>query len=139
VREEQRLVREIQIAVWLERLQERDFPNLPPAQARREVLNYFAACGMSRNSGEEAVDARGHFSACTQSSPAKVMDQGKAGCYHAAMDAARQEGDDLTSWLEYCAEGLEQTLERVWEAARWDLPAALSVWPGSSRSPSAPS
>jgi DNA-binding MarR family transcriptional regulator len=27
----------------------------------------------------------------------------------------RQEGGDLTSWLEYCAEGFEQTLERVWE------------------------
>ncbi len=35
--------------------------------------------------------------------------------YYAALDAVRQEGDDLTSWLEYCAEGLEQTLERVWE------------------------
>jgi DNA-binding MarR family transcriptional regulator len=26
-----------------------------------------------------------------------------------------REGDDLTSWLEYSAEGLRQTLERVWE------------------------
>jgi len=34
--------------------------------------------------------------------------------YYAALDAARREGDDLTSWLEYCAEGLQQTLERVW-------------------------
>ena len=31
------------------------------------------------------------------------------------LDAVRREGDDLTSWLEYCAEGLQQTLERVWE------------------------
>jgi Fic family protein len=34
--------------------------------------------------------------------------------YYAALDAVRREGDDLTSWLEYCAEGLQQTLERVW-------------------------
>ncbi len=35
--------------------------------------------------------------------------------YYAALDAARHEGDDLTTWLEYCVEGLQQTLERVWE------------------------
>ena len=35
--------------------------------------------------------------------------------YYAALDVVRREGDDLTSWLEYCAEGLRQTLERVWE------------------------
>jgi Fic family protein len=35
--------------------------------------------------------------------------------YYTALDAVRREGDDLTSWLEYCAEGLQQTLERVWE------------------------
>jgi len=35
--------------------------------------------------------------------------------YYAALDAVRQQGDDLTSWLEYSAEGLQQTLERVWE------------------------
>jgi Fic family protein len=35
--------------------------------------------------------------------------------YYAALEAVRREGDDLTSWLEYCAEGLRQTLERVWE------------------------
>lgn len=35
--------------------------------------------------------------------------------YYAALDAVRQQGDDLTSWLEYCAEGLQQTLERVWQ------------------------
>lgn len=34
--------------------------------------------------------------------------------YYAALDAVRHEGNDLTSWLEYCAEGLRQTLERVW-------------------------
>jgi Fic family protein len=35
--------------------------------------------------------------------------------YYAALQAVRQQGDDLTSWLEYCAEGLQQTLERVWQ------------------------
>lgn len=35
--------------------------------------------------------------------------------YYAALDAVRRKGDDLTSWLEYGAEGLRQTLERVWE------------------------
>ena len=35
--------------------------------------------------------------------------------YYTALEAARREGDDLTSWLEYSAEGLQQTLERVWE------------------------
>ncbi|MGB7202144.1 MAG: Fic family protein [Pyrinomonadaceae bacterium] len=34
--------------------------------------------------------------------------------YYAALDAVRHEGDDLTSWLEYSAEGLAFTLERVW-------------------------
>lgn len=34
--------------------------------------------------------------------------------YYAALDAVRVAGEDLTSWLEYCAEGLRQTLERVW-------------------------
>ena len=34
--------------------------------------------------------------------------------YYAALDAVRREGDDLTPWLEYCAAGLRQTLERVW-------------------------
>ncbi len=35
--------------------------------------------------------------------------------YYAALEVTRHEGDDLTSWIEYCAEGLQQTLERVWE------------------------
>ena len=34
--------------------------------------------------------------------------------YYAALDAVRREGEDLTSWLEYSAEGLLTTLERVW-------------------------
>lgn len=34
--------------------------------------------------------------------------------YYAALDAVRREGEDLTGWLEYSAEGVRQTLERVW-------------------------
>jgi Fic family protein len=34
--------------------------------------------------------------------------------YYAALDAVRQQGGDLTSWLEYAAEGLHVTLEKVW-------------------------
>ncbi len=34
--------------------------------------------------------------------------------YYAALDAVRSEGEDLTRWLEYAAEGLRLTLERVW-------------------------
>lgn len=34
--------------------------------------------------------------------------------YCKALDGVRQSGTDLTGWLEYCAEGLRQTLERTW-------------------------
>jgi Fic family protein len=34
--------------------------------------------------------------------------------YYAALQAVRQHGEDLTSWLEYASEGLLMTLERVW-------------------------
>ena len=34
--------------------------------------------------------------------------------YYAALDAARREGEDLSGWLEYAAEGLHLVLERVW-------------------------
>lgn len=34
--------------------------------------------------------------------------------YYRALDAVRKQGEDLTHWLEYCAEGLVQTLKRVW-------------------------
>ncbi len=34
--------------------------------------------------------------------------------YYTALDAVRVAGEDLTGWLEYCAEGVRQTLERVW-------------------------
>lgn len=34
--------------------------------------------------------------------------------YYEALDGVRRAGNDLTDWLEYCAEGLRQTLERTW-------------------------
>lgn len=34
--------------------------------------------------------------------------------YYKALDGVRRAGEDLTGWLEYCAEGLRQTLERTW-------------------------
>jgi Fic family protein len=35
--------------------------------------------------------------------------------YYAALQAVRQQGEDLTSWLEYTAEGLLLMLERAWQ------------------------
>ena len=35
--------------------------------------------------------------------------------YYASLQAVRQQGEDLTSWLEYTAEGLLLTLERAWQ------------------------
>jgi len=35
--------------------------------------------------------------------------------YYAALQAVRRQGDDLTSWMEYSAGGLQQTLERAWQ------------------------
>jgi Fic family protein len=34
--------------------------------------------------------------------------------YYQSLDAVRKAGEDLTGWLEYAAEGLLKTLERVW-------------------------
>ena len=34
--------------------------------------------------------------------------------YYAALKTVQQQDGDFTSWLEYCAEGLRVTLERVW-------------------------
>lgn len=34
--------------------------------------------------------------------------------YYAALNVVRMAGEDLTGWLEYCAEGVRQTLEQVW-------------------------
>ena len=38
--------------------------------------------------------------------------------YYAALDAVRREGEDLSGWLEYAAEGLQRTLEQVWARAQ---------------------
>ncbi|HLY28044.1 MAG TPA: Fic family protein [Aggregatilineales bacterium] len=38
--------------------------------------------------------------------------------YYAALDAVRGQGEDLTGWLEYTAEGLHVTLEKVWTRAQ---------------------
>jgi Fic family protein len=45
--------------------------------------------------------------------------------YYAALDAVRREGEDLSGWLEYAAEGLQLTLEQVW--ARVQIFAAGST------------
>ncbi len=34
--------------------------------------------------------------------------------YYEGLQEVRESGDDLSAWLEYCAAGLRQTLERVW-------------------------
>lgn len=34
--------------------------------------------------------------------------------YYAELDGVRQAGEDMSAWLEYCAAGLRQTLERAW-------------------------
>ena len=34
--------------------------------------------------------------------------------YYEALMKVRQSGEDLTSWLEYCAAGLKRTLEEAW-------------------------
>jgi Fic family protein len=48
--------------------------------------------------------------------------------YYAALDAVRREGEDLTRWLEYVADGLRTTLERVWLRAQ-----KLSARPGRQK------
>lgn len=35
--------------------------------------------------------------------------------YYAELDHVRRAGEDLTQWLEYCAQGLLVTLEKVWQ------------------------
>ncbi len=52
--------------------------------------------------------------------------------YYGALEAVRRAGGDLSGWLEYCAEGLRQTLERVWmrmQALRGKTPAKLVLRP----------
>jgi Fic family protein len=56
--------------------------------------------------------------------------------YYAALAAVRRAGDDLTGWLEYCAEGLRQTLERVWlrvQAFNLKSPEKLVLRPKQER------
>lgn len=56
--------------------------------------------------------------------------------YYAALDAVRHEGDDLTSWIEYSASGLRQTLERVWlriQAFQIESPDKLVLRPKQER------
>jgi Fic family protein len=56
--------------------------------------------------------------------------------YYEALSAVRRGGDDLTGWLEYCAEGLRQTLERVWlrvQAFHLKLPERLVLRPKQER------
>jgi Fic family protein len=48
--------------------------------------------------------------------------------YYAALDAVRREGEDLTGWIEYAAEGLHLTLERVWTRVQ-----KLSAQPGRKK------
>ncbi len=52
--------------------------------------------------------------------------------YYAALDAVRVAGEDLTGWLEYCAEGLCLTLEKAWlrvQAFSVKSPAKLVLRP----------
>jgi predicted HTH transcriptional regulator len=39
------------------------------------------------------------------------------------LQSVRERGEELTSWLEYAAEGVHQTLERVWRRIQ-EIPAA---------------
>ncbi len=48
--------------------------------------------------------------------------------YYEALDAVRRKGEDLTGWLEYRAEGLLLTLERVWQRVQ-----KLSAQPGQEK------
>ena len=54
--------------------------------------------------------------------------------YYAALQAVRRPGDDLTSWLEYSAEGLQQTLGRACQRA-W-RPSPSPPMAGKPMSPS---
>ena len=56
--------------------------------------------------------------------------------YYAALDAVRRQGDDLSSWLEYSAEGLRQTLDRVWlqiQVFQINMPEKLVLRPKQER------
>lgn len=56
--------------------------------------------------------------------------------YYEALNAVHAAGEDLTGWLEYCAEGLRQTLERVWlrvQALRVNAPGKMVLRPKQER------
>ena len=56
--------------------------------------------------------------------------------YYAALDAVRKSGEDLTGWLEYCAEGIRQTLENAWlrvQALEVKSPGKLVLRPKQQR------
>jgi len=56
--------------------------------------------------------------------------------YYAGLQAVREQGDDLTSWLEYCADGLSSTLETVWlrmQALNVDTSEKLVLRPRQER------
>ena len=52
--------------------------------------------------------------------------------YYAALEAVRLQGEDLTGWLEYCADGVRITLEKAWlrvQAFQVNAPARLVLSP----------
>ncbi len=56
--------------------------------------------------------------------------------YYAALQAVRRAGEDLTGWLEYTAEGLKLTLERVWlrtQTLQHNTPTKLVLRPKQER------
>jgi Fic family protein len=56
--------------------------------------------------------------------------------YYAALEAVRKQGDDLSKWLEYCAAGLRQTLQRVWlriQTLQVNTPQKLVLRPKQER------
>jgi predicted HTH transcriptional regulator len=49
--------------------------------------------------------------------------------YYSALDRVRKSGEDLTSWLEYCAKGLRQTLEQTWLRIRgFEIPSGQKLF-----------
>lgn len=56
--------------------------------------------------------------------------------YYAALGAVRTAGEDLTGWLEYCAEGVHKTLDQVWlrvQSFNLKSPAKLKLRPKQER------
>ena len=56
--------------------------------------------------------------------------------YYGALEAVHRSGEDLTRWLEYCAEGLRQTLERAWlrvQAFQLKTPGKMVLRPRQER------